>query len=244
MSRLFDNAATEYLEEDLAPVTAPAFSMAAWFYTDENATQTVIGLVNSGTANDRHLLLIGRGGSNDQISAFTDEGGTSAEGLSSTTFSLNTWNHVAGVWTAGNSRAGFLNGGGKGTNSTNLNPTGINRTSIGRSGDSTPSAYMSGRVAEVGVWDVALADGEIAILALGYSPLLVRKGSLVFYAPLVRTEDIDLVGGFILTPFNTPGVESHTTVLYPTQPITGFAAAAAAAEIPAARPAWNYRLHA
>jgi hypothetical protein len=52
------------------------------------------------------------------------------------------------------------------------------------------------------VWNAALTDAEVAILATGFSPKKVRPQSLVFYAPLVR-EVRDLVGGVALSDTGT-----------------------------------------
>ena len=70
---------------------------------------------------------------------------------------------------------------------------------------------MTGQMAEVGIWNVALTDAEIASLADGMTCDKVRPQSLVFYAPLVR-ELIDARGGLTITNNNTATVAAHTRV--------------------------------
>jgi hypothetical protein len=48
------------------------------------------------------------------------------------------------------------------------------------------SLQLTGSVANVAMWNVALDDAEVASLVAGFSPRRVRPQSLVFYAPLVR----------------------------------------------------------
>lgn len=99
---------------------------------------------------------------------------------------------------------------------------------IGALDRASPIHHMEGRVAEVGIWDVALDDDEIAALASGFSPLFIRPQSLVYYAPLIRDEDEDRVGGLSLTATNTPTVGTHPRVFSPAQLNFDMVAAAAA----------------
>lgn len=76
-------------------------------------------------------------------------------------------------------------------------------------------AAFDGIIYEVGVWDVELSSVEVAALAAGCSPLLIRPTSLVFYAPLVRNEGRDEIGGLALTPTNTPLITEHCRIVMP-----------------------------
>jgi hypothetical protein len=70
---------------------------------------------------------------------------------------------------------------------------------------------MTGQIAEVGIWNVALTDAEIASLADGMTCDKVRPQSLVFYAPLVRDLQ-DVRGGLTITNNNTATVAVHPRV--------------------------------
>ncbi len=111
--------------------------------------------------------------------------------------------YINGSKTAGGSTGGSGTGPATGTNA---------NIRIGQRADG--AVQMDGNMAEVAVWSVQLTDAEQAILGAGYSPLLVRPESILFYAPLIRA-DQDLVGGLALTATNAPTVESHPRVLLP-----------------------------
>lgn len=70
---------------------------------------------------------------------------------------------------------------------TTSTPT-TNRDAIGgRVDGSAPSAtnrQLDGQMAHVALWDVYLNRGELTALSVGYSPLLIRPKSLLFYLPL------------------------------------------------------------
>lgn len=63
--------------------------------------------------------------------------------------------------------------------------------------------FFNGRIAEAGIWDVVLTTGEIAQLAAGCSPLLIRPSALVSYVPISGAADPELDwmggGGFTLS---------------------------------------------
>jgi hypothetical protein len=66
--------------------------------------------------------------------------------------------------------------------------------------------------AEVAYWDrVNLDAGEIAALAAGYSPQLVRPQNLILYAPLVRSW-ADKKGANLSSGIGTAGAD-HPRVL-------------------------------
>jgi hypothetical protein len=101
---------------------------------------------------------------------------------------------------------------------------------------------MSGSIAEAAIWNVALTDAKVAILAAGFSPLFVDPQSLVAYWPLVRDTDDDVVGGYDMTAYNTPTVASHPPkIFYPVSPHSVYFAAAAADAMPMAMDHYHRR---
>lgn len=66
------------------------------------------------------------------------------------------------------------------------------------------------------MWNVALSDTDAAVLALGYSPLLVRRSALVSYWPLLGfySPEIDLLSSTGITLTGTTQ-SAHTRVFYP-----------------------------
>jgi len=211
LSYLFDDASTEYLEVDSAPTTAVPFSMSCWFNSDLAGTaQSMMFLGDSGSGANYFSLIV----NNDRVRAGTRSPAANTSAASANTYSTNTWHHAGGVWTSGTSRDAFLDGGGKGSDTTSSTPTGVNRTSLGRLGDSSAGTYFSGLIAETAIWNAVLTDEEMAILGAGYSPLFVQPQSLIFYAPIIR-DLFDKVGGLTLSLGGSPSVDNHPPIIYP-----------------------------
>ncbi len=133
--------------------------------------------------------------------------------------STSTWHHVAGVFGATNSRYCYLDGaaGSQATLASTMTFT-PSRTSCGlwlRNGVSNWCTYAT--IAEAAIYDVALTADEIAQLADGYSPLMVRPWDLLAYWPLVRGDgsgnEPDVIGGNTLTETGTVGVQTHVPKL-------------------------------
>ena len=132
--------------------------------------------------------------------------------------SNTTWYHVAGVLEYSD-RALYVNGVSEATNSdnTSLDMSGADNFYIGR--DRT-GRYWDGAIAEAAAYNAALSAGEIASLAAGFSPLLVRPDALIGYWPLggaysANDADTDIVGGHALTDSGSPTGEDHPPIFYP-----------------------------
>lgn len=217
MARLFDDAGSEYLEKDAAPFTAEPFSMACWFRPDDAANNGTLMWVGDKDVNNNAHILQARGGqTGDPVRAYSRDSALVSFAETSTGYSVNTWHHAAGVWTSSTSRAAFIDGGSKGTNTQGRSVSGEDRTSIGRSGDSTPGNHMSGRICECAIWSVALTDLEVSYLALGVKPIYIRPASLLRYWPIwgLHSPEIDLSrNGDDLTLFGgTPALANHAPV--------------------------------
>jgi hypothetical protein len=228
MAILFDPASTEYLQIDSATVTTYPFTMAAWYYVTDANFRSIMFIGDLSSSSNYHELYVN---GTDTVRARTRAGGAN-EAVTTTTGSLNNWEHACGVWTSATDRAAFLDGGGKGTETTSRTPTGIDRTSIGRRSDSSPEIPFNGRIAEAAIWSVALSDAEVALLAKGYSPLFIQPQNLAGYWPLIALGDIqDRVGDLNMTAFNTPVTAVHPPkIIYPAPPFISYAAAAAPPE--------------
>ena len=216
MSILFAVASTEYLEVNATPVTAPPFTMACWFYADANtAAYSLMSLADQDVDDHYHQIVLRGDLASDPILATSRNSSGTPSASTSTGYSLNTWHHACGIWAATNSRAVYVDGGSVGTDSTVCATNNMDRTSIGRLGDRTPTRYMSGRIAEAAIWNVALTAAEVATLANGISPLQVRKASLVAYYRCIDVTDLnDLIGAGDMTAYNTPASAEHAPVMY------------------------------
>lgn len=232
MARSFIAASEESLDIDVGVLTAYPITMACWFLANDITNNYVlVGLFDKGETNKRLYLMAYGDQGGDPLRAYAD----SREALTSSGYSADIWQHGCAIFGATNDRRVYLNGGSKGTNSQNdtVDPANLDRFSVGRAGDFTPAAWLDGQVAEVALWSAILTDAEVAILAKGYSPLFVRPLSLIFYTPLIRNADNDIVGGLHLTESGTPTISAHPGIIYPWSQfgMYGFAAAAPAASI-------------
>ena len=184
---------SNYVRYGVGMVTAAPLTMAVWAKTSVTGTaQVPMGLFSSGSAYNRNSFRLEITTGN-VVAAATASGGGSSQAVSSTSISADTWFHACGVFASSTSRAAYLNGAGKGTEATSRVPSSVDRISIGV-GEGTTAAQPlapagTGDIAEAALWNVALTDAEVASLATGISPLLIRPTSLVGYWPLIGVID-------------------------------------------------------
>jgi len=195
VSRLFVAASSQRFEKNTAPLTAAPLTMAAWFRTvDVTPRQGILWLGDKDNANEYFALYID-GAGNDTVRFRTRTSGTGTREATTTgQYSANTWHHACGVEISSSSREVYIDGGGKGTNTFSNVPAGANRVSIGRFADSSPGNYFDGRLAEVGLWNVALSENEVVALSRGVLPWQIRPSALVGYWPVwgLHSPEIDL----------------------------------------------------
>lgn len=213
------------------PVTAAPLSVAGWFNTSDITNQQFLfAIVRHGGGSGGQFFAIELQGyvAGDPIAA-TAFGSSVVSAVTTTGFTQNTWHHACAVFASTTSRSIYLDGGGKATNTSSCSPSNVDRLSIGTlSRSDNPNVWFTGLTGEWGVWNVALTDAEVAILAKGVSPLLVRPQSLAGYWPLIgRTDpEIELRRGLNMTLANAPTVAEHPRVLYAPRLWNGFSSAA------------------
>jgi hypothetical protein len=206
------NGSNQYFNTATAPASAEPLTIACWFYANNTTADHTLVSIN-GTSTLSYFQLQAAGSiSGDPVRAVTFAGSGGANVAASTSgFSASTWTHAAGVFTSTSSRTVYLNGTAGNQNTGVSSIPNIVRLSIGVISWNTPVNYLNGRIAEVGVWNVALTAEEIASLADGMTCDKVCPQSLVFYAPLVRNLQ-DVKGGLTITNNNTATVANHPRV--------------------------------
>lgn len=216
MARDFDGS-SDYLEYAGTRITAAPLTLAAWFNTDSAAAnQTVVAFSRSTTTTEGFRLQVTATG--DLVSAVTTAGGTARTASTSTSFTTGTWHHGCAVFASTTSRAAYIDGGSKGTNGTSSSPTNIDRTTVGvRYSSGSLTDHFDGRIGEVGIWNVALTDDEVAVLARGVSPRRVRPNSLVYcWRVMGKTSPEPPFAGSgedALTVSGSPALAAHPRVL-------------------------------
>ena len=229
MSRLFDDASSEYLLVESPAVIAYPFAMACRFRSnDDAASQTLIQVCDKDAIDYFCSLDIAGNEAGDYVRArnknYSKVVGES-QAITTSGFTAGTWHHAAAMFLSTVERHAYIDGGGKGSDTTEMGVAeNHDRTVIGACMDSTPERYMSGDIAEAAIWDLTAWGADdaarelafekaIASMAAGYSPDFFPLG-LKAYWPLVRGLN-DRTGGFNLTASGT-AVSNHPRVFYPT----------------------------
>ncbi len=213
MARLFTAASSSRLVTTTPPVTAVPMTIAAMFRrTTTAAFSAIVSITNNTTNSDNFILAAGNAGN---IQAESDNSIDFVVATAGAAYSANVWTHACAVFASGSSRSAYINGGNKGTDTTaeSTAPAGINRMAIGVRENLTRDAKFDGDIAEVGVWNVALTDAEVAILGLGISPLFVRPASLITYLPMYGgySPEIDITGNKVFTDTSTAASSTAPT---------------------------------
>lgn len=212
------NGTTQYLSQNSCPITAYPLTIAAWFNSDSTSnTRCITQAVGKNGSNGNQSLRMS--GNNLQANS-NDGAGASQNAQTSAAFSAGVWNHGCAVFAANNSRSIYLNGGNKQTNTSTVNMIASpDRMNIAQQQSSTgTSLFFDGRIQEVGIWSVVLDDSEIAALAKGVCPLLIRPTGLLAYYPLfgnLSPEPDRWKNRLDMTLNNTPLKADHYPQLYP-----------------------------
>lgn len=210
MSRLFNDAASEFLEVARSPILGYPLALLCWAYTDTDTIGEVLMQVqDSASATEFHrLAMMGNIGGNPIRAQSRSLGADNAD--TTIGFSVDEWTHAAGIFESATSRAALINGGHKGTNADVSNDTGFDSVSIGRAGDLTPGAYFSGMIAEAVVLKVSPTDHQAFQHAQGKpAPFIWSRNEIAAYWPLVSAEDFDWYRRYDMVAFNTPGIAPH-----------------------------------
>ncbi len=227
MSVLLDDGNLEFLFYNLAVLISVPLTMACKFRVDDNVqNHNFISLCRYNSDVNyfslRAIRVGAGGGLALKIEASTRAAGGTAAAYSGNQYSQDTWHHAAFVSAGIASRYAYLDGVPSAEETTSRIPFGISITGIGVLLRDTIANYMSGDIAEVGIWHEALSTPEIAALAKGFSPLLIKPAHLAAYLPLIREGAAgvyrDRVGGrtFYESGGSTPS--PHPRVIYPRRP--------------------------
>ena len=184
------NGSTEYAMSSTAEVTATPLTLACWVKPTSVAATAVIFL--SGNLNAHyfkiHAFAGSLGGVTNPVLAQQGGGAGSNFAQTSTGWTAGTWHSMVAVFASSTSRAAYIDGGSKGTNTTSETPANISATLIaaGRDNLNNITQHSAITVAECGIWNVALTDDDAYSLGKGFAPPCIRRSALVAYYPMVR----------------------------------------------------------
>lgn len=202
MARSFSGSA-QYLEYATAPpITAAPLTFAAWFNKTGTGTSKYLGGIADKDTNNHHFNF--NISTANKVQATCNDGSGAVSAVTSTTITAATWMHAAAVFTSSTSRTAYLNGGGSGSETTSRTPSAAALDNMCIGCVHLAAGYFGpfdGLIAEWGLWNVDLDAAEIAALAAGVCPLLVRPTSLVAYYPLIgnNSPETDVRSAYAMT---------------------------------------------
>lgn len=164
------------------PTSAP-LTLACWVRPTVVANESLVVLIDS-ALNDRYLQLGLR--ATGGVAAVARVGALQ-KAETTTPYALGEWQHVAAVFSSDTERVAALDGElGPGDSSSATAPSGLNTIGIGALVRPFVASHLNGDVADVAVWSAALDAEELAALAAGVRPPLLRGrlGDLRFYRAL------------------------------------------------------------
>ncbi len=221
MARSYDDGSSQYSQHAAAVVSGPPFTVAAWVRSDDAATaggQTVLAIGDANADTDFYRLFLAAHIGGDPVRWVNRAGSSNAVTSTVSGFTANTWHHVVGIEYAVNSRAVFIDGGSKGTDATSQTPSNLDITTISKIARVSAGGYFSGDIAWVSIWNAALTDAEVALLANGLHPHQMRPGNLKAFWLDDRSgrHDNDNWGSYDMTAFNAPSwVDDPPSLQYP-----------------------------
>ncbi|MEQ8211965.1 MAG: LamG domain-containing protein [Lacipirellulaceae bacterium] len=182
------------------------FTIAGWFrVSGDNVITPLVSLENTTAGVYYDIFYAGQ--SSDRPIARTRSGGSSLA-IAGAAMNPDQWHHVVGVFASANSRAVYLDGGNKGTNSSSHSFTAPTELVIG-------NYFHAGAtdVAEAMIFDAALSDEEVAALASGLPvwSLPVARNLTAYYEFLSETRRPGL--GPELSTSGTPTFVDHPKLL-------------------------------
>lgn len=204
------NGTSDYFQSAAPPVTAYPFTVSLWVWLSGLPAAAVAPWFcgqNGATSNYFAIEVDTSGRPRAVVRNTTIYNATALSAMQP-----RTWHNIVAVFSSATLRTCYLDGTQAGTNTDNATPT-TNSEAVGRMGDSTPSGYLNGAVAQMGIWNVALNANEVALLGLHrWAPPLVRLPNLVVYRPFTGIHIQDVNPNVGRTKFNIPLISASGVV--------------------------------
>ncbi len=214
MARSFVSASSQSVEGiGSAPQTTYPLTIMGWVRPHINTASAgmIVVLCETAAVPNRWAIFAGP---NAVFRLVVGDGTSATVCDTSSTYTVDTWNHFCAVLTSATDRSIYMNGANVGTSSVSRPTSSISDIKIGQHNGGN---YLDGRVAEVGIWNATLDANAIAAGAAGVNPLDIQRQSLVWYAPLYgfQSPEQNVVGTHSLTLVNAPASADHAPVSLP-----------------------------
>jgi hypothetical protein len=209
MARTFNG--TSQSIECATPITGAPFTMSCWFRPTSNAGVALLSIgINGGTDRFQMSCIA----NSTPVTAAAVQSGTTGQSVASGTAALDTWHHGAAVFTSSTSRIAYFNGTAGAENTTSAAPSGVALFNIAARWFTALGGFFPGSIAEVVMWNAALSASEIASLAKGFNPRLIRPQNCVYLNRLIR-ESQDIERAATLTDVGgATTVATHPRLIY------------------------------
>lgn len=160
LGKLDFDATNDHVVVTTPPVTnVPCTIIALAKMGSDSATTTIVSVTDSVSEEQFNLEAAGSVAS-DPIRAVTkDSAGSAGRAATSTGYTAGQWHECAGVFASTASRAAFIDGGSKGTNTTTLSVASID---TGYIGSLRGTLFFNGSLKSVRIYSRALTDAEVA----------------------------------------------------------------------------------
>ena len=225
MARTFIASNNTYLSIDAAAVTAPPFTVCAWFRpSDVTHIGVLFFLGDKDTSTTQHFRLHMNGpGAGSPLVFGVAAAGSLVQATTLNGCTVNTWHLATGIAATTSSRTAILdaNVASQGTETSLRVPGGLDRTALGLRHNSVVSNAFNGRMAWVTVWNQVLTADELTALYSGRNPLTVRRNNINVCWPLFgwATPEPNLISGAgALTP-SSPNPPTLTLNGPPVEPM-------------------------
>ena len=187
------------------------YSIHCWMKTSDLAQTTALACFDN-WPNAQNMAQFRGSVAGDYVAAACYDGSWNLA-ISTSGVSNATWHSVLVVFTSTTSRTVYIDGGNKhtDTNTCNSGPGAGGDLGVGaRDVGGTPDLFFGGKLAELAIWDIALADADAVSLAGGALANTVEASDLLWYWRLY--EDANNDGGTEsdnLTERNSPTYDTN-----------------------------------
>jgi hypothetical protein len=219
MARVF-NGSTQYLSASSTLLTNEPIDMTVLANADAaTGVYTALSLGNSGAATGIYASnMRGDVASDPTETIKQSDAATNGIARTSTGFTAATWHALGSTFISDTSRATFIDGGSKVSDTTNVADPTPDYITIGASRRSALANYFDGSIAEAYILDANMSDAVHASVALGYSPIWSAPlGNVRGWYPLQNDNNNRMAGGYPdLTATGSPTDVIHPfNVVYP-----------------------------
>jgi len=160
------------------------FSVSCWFWSNipSQVNQTMICLSGFGNTSNCIKFLLDTNRVGIRIGSYPANCA-----FSGNMAKTSRWHHACAVGVSSTQRWAYIDGGNKGGNTSSITPSN-NGDACFSSGGNTNSGF-SGKISMATVWNTALTDQQVRILAQGADPVSVALPSIVWHQKLTAKEN-------------------------------------------------------